>query len=127
MAKTILVIDDDQGLIKILEKGLTIQGFHVISAQTGEEGLRKAEENNVDLILLDVILPSMKGRQVCAHLKANERTKHIPVVFLTAKNSPDDLKAEMDAGAIAHITKPLDMNILVPQVLTILKDTTTLP
>lgn len=122
MAKTILVVDDDQGLIKILEKGLTAQGFNVLSAQTGEEGLQKAEQQNIDLILLDVILPSMKGRQVCARLKANEKTKEIPVVFLTAKNSLDDMQAEMQAGAVAHITKPLDMNVLLPQILTILKD-----
>lgn len=116
MPKTILVIDDDKGLIKMLETGLGGQGYNVFSANTGEGGLQIAQNKPVDLILLDVILPGLKGRQVCAKLKENEKTKHVPVVFLTAKNSPDDIKAELAVGAIAHITKPIDLHELIAKV-----------
>ncbi|MFA6379123.1 MAG: response regulator [Candidatus Omnitrophota bacterium] len=116
MPKTILVIDDDKGLIKMLETGLGAQGYNVFSANTGEGGLQIAQNKPVDLILLDVILPGLKGRQVCAKLKENEKTKHVPVVFLTAKNSPDDIKAELAVGAIAHITKPIDLHELIAKV-----------
>ena len=116
MPKTILVVDDDRGVIKMLEAGLQAQGYTVLSANTGEGGLQIAQNKEVDLILLDVILPGAKGRAVCKQLKADEKTKNIPVVFLTAKDSPDDIKAEMDAGAIAHITKPVDLNKLVLKV-----------
>ena len=117
MSKTILVVDDDKGIIKLLESALQEKGFEVFSAGTGEGGLQIAQNKKVDLILLDVILPGIKGRQVCAQLKANEQTKHIPVVFLTAKDSPDDIKAELEAGAIAHITKPIDLKTLIPKLM----------
>jgi DNA-binding response OmpR family regulator len=113
MPKTILVVDDDKGLVKMLETGLTIKGYNVLSANTGEAGLQIVQNKTVDLILLDVILPGMKGRQVCMKLKENEKTKNIPVVFLTAKHSADDVKAELAAGAIAHITKPIDLSQLI--------------
>ena len=116
MRKTILVIDDDKGLIKMLETVLGSQGYVVLSANTGEGGLQIAQNKPVDLILLDVILPGMKGRQVCARLKESETTKDVPVIFLTAKDSPDDIKAEMEAGAIAHITKPIELTELIARV-----------
>jgi len=116
MPKTILVIDDDKGLIKMVESGLGAQGYMVLSANTGEGGLQIAQNKDVDLILLDVLLPGIKGRQVCAKLKESPKTKDIPVIFLTAKNSPDDIKAELAAGAIAHITKPIDLRDLTAKV-----------
>lgn len=112
MSKTILVVDDDKGLIKMLETGLATKGYTVLAANTGEGGLQIAQNKAIDLILLDVILPGVKGRQVCAKLKENPVTRDIPVVFLTSKNSPDDIKAELAAGAIAHITKPVDLHEL---------------
>lgn len=120
MAKTILVIDDDQGLIKMLEIGLGSQGYTILSAVTGEGGLKIAGNKPVDLVLLDVILPKLKGRDVCAKLKENKKTKNIPVIFLTAKSSSDDIKAELAAGAVAHITKPVDLAELVAKVLQVL-------
>ncbi|MDD3374313.1 MAG: response regulator [Candidatus Omnitrophica bacterium] len=120
MAQTILIIDDDRGMVKLLESGLAQVGYQVLSANTGEGGLQIAENKEIDLILLDVILPGMKGREVCKKLKENEKTKLIPVIFLTAKDSEDDVKAEMDVGGIAHITKPIDLNGLIPKVMEIL-------
>lgn len=120
MPKTILVVDDDQGLIKMLETSLGAQGYNVLSAVTGEGGLHVAENKAIDLILLDVILPKLKGRDVCLKLKENKKTKDIPVIFLTAKSSSEDIKAELAAGAVAHITKPVDLAELIAKVSTIL-------
>ena len=105
-----------RSLIKLLETGLADKGYHVLTATTGESGLSIAQNKEIDLILLDVILPGIKGREVCAKLKMEEKTKNIPVFFLTAKDSPDDIKAELDLGAVAHITKPVDFNHLIPKI-----------
>ena len=116
MSKKILLVDDDAGVHFIATPILTRQGYDVISAKTGEQGLQLALDHRPDLIILDVILPGIKGREVCARLKKNPKTQNIPVVFLTAKNSPDDIKAELELGAVAHITKPLDSHKVLEEV-----------
>ncbi|MFA5059507.1 MAG: response regulator [Candidatus Omnitrophota bacterium] len=117
---TILAIDDDRGLLKLLKVNLTSKGFDVVTALTGEQGLELARKRHPNLILLDVILPGKKGRQVCKELKEDPKTKDIPVVFLTAKDSPDDVQAEKEAGAVAHITKPIDSKKLFADISRIL-------
>jgi len=120
LGKKILVIDDDQGFVAMLKTNLIARGFDVVTALTGERGLVEAEAKKPDLILLDVILPGIKGRDVCIRLKDNPKTKNIPVIFLTAKNSPDDIKAEMAVGGVTHITKPVDFPRLLQEINTIL-------
>jgi len=120
LGKKILVIDDDQGFVAMLKTNLNMRGFDVVTALTGERGLVEAEAKKPDLILLDVILPGIKGRDVCIRLKDNPKTKNIPVIFLTAKNSPDDIQAEMAVGGVTHITKPVDFPRLLQEINTIL-------
>ena len=115
-----LVIDDDRGLLKMISSGLEIHGFHVWTASDGEGGIKLAKAKKPDLIILDVLLPGMKGRQVCAKLKADTDTKDIPVIFLTAKDSPDDVLAEIEAGALGHLTKPVNSQKLLLEVKNIL-------
>ena len=64
-------------------------------------------QDRFDLIILDVIMPGIKGRELCKRIKTNDELKDIPVIFLTVKNSEDDIKAELEAGALAHLTKPV--------------------
>ncbi len=111
--QSILVVDDDEILIKTVRPILMSHGYSVLTANKGEEGLRIAQEQGPDLILLDVILPGIKGREVCRRLKEDERTRHIPVIFLTAKDSQDDITAEIDAGGEAHLTKPVNAESLI--------------
>ncbi len=118
--KRILIIDDDRGLLKLMKVNLASQGYDVLTADTGEKGIEAAKRERPDLIILDVILPGIKGREVCARLKNDARTKDIPVIFLTAKNSPDDIKAELELGATSHITKPLDSSETLNEVRKIL-------
>ena len=112
-SKKILIIDDERMLHTMMKPILGAHGFSVVPAMSGEEGLALAISEKPDLILLDVMMPQMKGREVCAKLKEDPKTARIPVIFLTAKDSDDDVRAELDAGAIGHITKPVNMNNFV--------------
>lgn len=125
--KVILIVDDDKGLLKMMKVNLATHGFDVLTAFTGEKGLEMAQKMNPDLIILDVILPGIKGREVCAKLKRNPKTQSIPVMFLTAKNSPDDVKAELELGAVTHLTKPLDSHKVLEEIRHVLKITTPTP
>lgn len=116
MRKSVLIVDDDEGLLKTVKPVLLASGYSVLTATTGEKGIQIAKRQKPDLIVLDVILPGMKGRQVCQKLKEDGATHTIPVIFLTAKDSPDDVKAELAAGAISHITKPFTNQKLIDEI-----------
>ncbi|MBF0490346.1 MAG: response regulator [Candidatus Omnitrophica bacterium] len=121
MFKKILLIDDDPGVHFIATPILSKLGYDVISARHGEQGLQLALNQRPDLIILDVIMPGIKGRELCIKMKAYQVLKSIPVVFLTAKDSEDDVQAELDAGAVTHLTKPIDAAQLVTVVKGILE------
>jgi len=108
MNKKILLVDDDPGIHMIIVPILSKAGYLAISAKNGEQALQLALNERPDLIILDVIMPGIKGRDLCKKIKAYEVLKSIPVVFLTAKDSEDDIKAELEAGAITHLTKPVN-------------------
>lgn len=118
---SVLLIDDDRSFAQMIRRRLAKCGLIVEHAETGEMGLRKAREWKPDVILLDVILPGIKGRDVCLQLKADEDVKHIPVIFLTAKDSQDDILAEMQAGAASHLTKPVNIDVLRAHIENVLK------
>ena len=106
--KRILLVDDNQDLLQVISRRLQTWGYEALTAESGEEGLRIAEEQQPDLILLDIMMPKMKGRDVCALLKANPKTQQIPVIFLTALGLADHVKAGMDVGAEDYIVKPFE-------------------
>ncbi len=118
--KNILIVDDDRGLLKLLNANLSSSGFEVQICDSGEEGLKLANQNKPDLVILDVLMPRMKGREVCVKLKSNSDTKDIPVIFLTSKDSPDDIQAAKDMGAVALLTKPVNAQKLLAEVKTVL-------
>lgn len=120
MPKTILVVDDDPGVHLITAPLLAREGYRVVSAKSGEQGLQLALSERPHLIILDVIMPGIKGRELCAKIKAYDVLKNIPVIFLTSKDSPDDLKAELEAGALSHLTKPVDPKHFVSTVRSII-------
>ena len=106
--KRILVVDDTKDVLQVVSRRLQSWGYEAITADSGEEGLRVAEEQVPDLILLDIMMPKLKGREVCARLKANPKTQNIPVIFLTALGLADHVKAGMDLGAEDYIVKPFE-------------------
>ena len=109
---TVLVVDDEPDVVMMLRRRLEKEGYQVVSAPDGEQGLRMAQETRPDLILLDIMMPRMKGREVCARLKADPITADTPVIFLTALGLPDHVKAGMDLGAEDYIVKPVAPAVL---------------
>ena len=108
MSKKILLVDDDPGMHVVIVPILSKAGYVAISAKNGEQALHLALNERPDLIILDVIMPGIKGRDLCKKIKAYDVLRAIPVIFLTAKDSQDDIQAEMEAGAITHLTKPVN-------------------
>ncbi len=119
-AKKILIVDDDATVHLIVTKILAENGYDVVSAKNGEQGFQLALSERPQLIILDVIMPGIKGRDLCAKFKTYSVLKNIPVVFLTAKNSQDDVQAELDAGAVSHLTKPIDAKSVLSTVKSII-------
>ena len=120
MSKKILIVDDDPGVHLIVVPILSKAGYVVVSAKTGEQGLHLALNERPDMIILDVIMPGIKGRDLCVKIKHYDVLKNIPVVFLTSKDSEDDIKAELEAGAVSHLTKPVNPQQLLQLVKSII-------
>ena len=104
----ILIVDDTKDILMVVSRRLESWGYETVTAESGEEGLRLASERVPDLILLDIMMPKMKGRDVCTKLKADPKTQHIPIIFLTALGLPDHVKAGLDLGAEDYIVKPFE-------------------
>jgi len=117
----ILVVDDQYQNIELLEAYLVPQGYEIVKASSGEEALEKLVHNQVDLVLLDIMMPKMSGLEVLEKIRVNEKTKAIPVVMVTAlKETEDKLKA-LEAGCDDFISKPFDKIELLARVKSILK------
>ncbi len=113
---TILVVDDTPDNLKLMS-GLLRDDYKVKLATSGNSALEIAQsEFPPDLILLDIMMPEMDGYTVCLHLKANPKTKHIPVIFLTAKNEAADETKGFEFGAVDYITKPITPQIVLSRV-----------
>lgn len=116
IAKKVLIIDDDPGIIKMLEGGLNTIGYRVVSAVDPQDGLEKARQLKPDLIILDVIFPEMSGYDVIEILKKNSETKGIPIIMLTIKGSEEDIQKGLDLGAEDYVTKPVYMELFLKRV-----------
>lgn len=104
----ILVVDDDLFVLAMLEKVLAQRGYDVTAAASGEEALRQLAREDADLVILDVVMPGLSGLDVCRRLRVNERSKDVPVIFLTAKSSVEDQLQGSLAGSDLYLTKPLE-------------------
>jgi len=117
----ILVIDDEPDLLSLAKARLELAGYEVLTASDGEEGLEKARTSAPDLILLDLMLPKMDGFEVCEALKIDEKYKHIPIIILTVKFQPVDIRFAKALGADAYITKPFEGKELVEKIRELIK------
>ena len=104
----ILVVDDNNINVKLLGRTLTNNNFNVVSAWSGKEAIEVTNSEKPDLILLDVLMPEMDGYETCKILKENDETKHIPIIFLSAKNETVDKAKGLALGAVDYLTKPFD-------------------
>ena len=121
MSSTILVVDDSQENIAVLQTVLEHSHYTVISASSGDEAIRVSKEALPDLILMDVIMPVMDGISACRILTNDEKTKGIPIILITAKNEPEDLKVGLEAGAVDYVKKPFVLVELLARVKTSLR------
>ena len=120
-AERILVVDNEADIRRFVEVNLRLEGFEVVSANDGEEGLAAAFEEAPDLVLLDVMMPGIDGIEVCRRLRADPRTSHIPVILLTAKSMTVDKVVGLAAGADDYVLKPFDPMELVARVRTTMR------
>jgi twitching motility two-component system response regulator PilG len=111
--KKILVVEDEESLLKLESILLTSKGYEVHGVGDGQAALDALEKINPDLVLLDIMLPEIDGFEVCRRIKANEATKHIPVVMLTAKKSREDMARGEQVGADWYITKPFKSAMVI--------------
>jgi len=107
-AKTILIVDDMPANLEVVTSHLERQGYCAVVALGGEEGIERAEFVLPDLVLLDVMMPGLDGFETCRRLKANPRTRDIPVIFMTALADTGDKLTGFSVGAVDYVTKPLN-------------------
>lgn len=115
-----LVVDDDATIRGLLQITLETEGFDVLTAADGVDGLERARADDPDLVILDIMMPGLDGLQVCHTLKSEEATSDIPVILLSAKAQSHDIELGMRVGANDYITKPPDLVGLVDTVRTLL-------
>ena len=121
MAKgKILVVDDEIYIVHILDFSLGMEGYNVVTALDGEQAVEKARTEKPDLIVLDIMMPKLDGYETCKILKADELTKDIPVILLSAKGRNVDQKIGFEVGADDYITKPFSPRKLVERINSIL-------
>ena len=117
----ILVVDDQLQNIELLEAHLVPHGYEIVKAASGEEALEKLSDNRIDLVLLDIMMPRMSGLEVLEKLRADKKTRLIPVVMVTALKETEDKVKALEAGCDDFISKPVDKVELLARVKSILK------
>jgi len=122
MAKErILAIDDEEDILELIRYTLEKEGFKVDSAETGEAGLRRANSEKFDLILLDLMLSGIDGLEVARRLKNSSQTRAVPIIMLTAKGEEADVVIGLELGADDYITKPFSPRVLTARVRAVLR------
>lgn len=111
--KTILVVDDDPVQVKLLSDTLSEKGFEILTSIEAAKGLQMAMDKNVDLIILDVMMPIINGFNFCKLLKSQETKKEIPIILLTSRDQKEDIEIGMEVGADAYLTKPVNITELL--------------
>ncbi len=124
MAQKILIVDDEEDIRELISFNLSAIGFQTIEAENGKDAIKLAQSSNVDLILLDLMLPIIDGLEVCRILKKDNKTANIPIIMLTAKSEESDVLIGLELGADDYITKPFSPKILIARIRTILRRTT---
>lgn len=106
LEESILIVDDNPTNLHLLSRMLSKHGFQIQTVSNGAEALAAVQTNLPDLILLDIMMPEMNGYEVCEHLKANEQTRDVPVIFISALEATEDKVKAFTAGGVDYITKP---------------------
>jgi two-component system phosphate regulon response regulator PhoB len=118
---SVLLVDDEKDLLSLLDFNLRAAGFETTLATTGEQALRELRRKVPDLVLLDLMLPDLSGTEVCRQIKGDARTKHVPVVMLTAKGDEVDRVVGFEMGADDYVTKPFSVRELILRLKAVLR------
>lgn len=117
----ILIVDDEPDIIEFLSYNLEKEGFTVVTANDGLEGIKMAKQESPDLIILDIMMPGMDGIEVCRTLRSKEEFKNTLITFLTARDEDYSQIAGLDVGGDDYITKPLKPHVFVSRIKAILR------
>ncbi len=119
--ETILIVDDEADLLELIEYNLKKEGYNVLKAENGSEGIRLARKHHPDLILLDIMMPRMTGFEVCKVIREDNDLKQVPVIFLTARSDEETEVTGLDVGADDFLPKPISTVKLVARIKTVLR------
>ncbi|MHB8836189.1 MAG: response regulator transcription factor [Candidatus Methylomirabilia bacterium] len=115
--RRVLIVDDEPDVVESIKFRLGLANIECLAAGDGAEGLRVAQEELPDLIILDVMMPKITGYKVARALKQDERCRRIPIILLTARSQDGDRMLGIDSGADEYMTKPFDLDELTARVL----------
>src|SRR5258708_552110 len=121
MNQQILIVEDERDIVQVLEFALRAAGFDPVVAHDGETARARIQQRLPDLVLLDLMLPDLPGTEICKQLKGNPKTKHIPVLMLTARGEEIDRVVGVELGADDLVTKPFSVRELVLRIKAILR------
>lgn len=116
ISNRVLIVEDDPSVLRATSYILEKEGYEVITAQNGLEGLKKAKESSPDLLILDVMLPGIDGFEICHSLRGEPQTANLPIVMFSAKGQQSDKDTGMKMGADDYLTKPVDRTVLLDKV-----------
>jgi two-component system phosphate regulon response regulator PhoB len=117
----ILVMEDEDALATLLQYNLEKEGYDVVVAADGEEGLVQIDERQPDLVLLDWMLPKVSGIEVCRRIRGRPETRNLPIIMLTARGEESDRVRGLDTGADDYLTKPFSMTELIARIRAVLR------
>jgi len=121
MSQLIVVIEDEEDIRELIRYNLDKEGYRVLAANSGEEGLELVMNSMPDLIVLDLMLPGIDGLEVCRQLKEEPKTKDIPIMMVTARGEEPDVVSGLELGAEDYVSKPFSPKVLVARVKTVLR------
>ena len=121
MQPYVLVMEDEDALATLLQYNLEKEGYRVVVAGDGEEGLVQVDERLPDLVLLDWMLPKVSGIEVCRRLRGRPETRNLPIIMLTARGEESDRVRGLDTGADDYLTKPFSMTELIARIRAVLR------
>lgn len=122
-AKTILAVDDEEHILELLDYNLVTAGYKVLKAESGEEALTVLEQNPVDLVVLDLMLPGIDGIEVLRNIRSHAKLKKLPVIILTAKSDEINKVVGLEVGADDYLSKPFGVHELLARIKAVLRRT----
>ncbi len=112
----VLIVDDEPNILMSLEFLMKKKGYEVFIARDGKEALEIVEKVVPDVMILDIMMPEVDGYEVCQQIKSNDNTRHIRVIFLSAKTKDEEIKKGYELGADLYLTKPFSTRFLLQQI-----------